>query len=75
MSKKPAHHVVPHGDGWAVKKEGAIRASSTHATKREAESAGRSTSRNQGTEFVVHRKDGTIERRDSHGNDPYPPKG
>jgi hypothetical protein len=75
MPRKPAHHVVTHGDGWAVKKEGAARVSSQHATKREAESAGRTTSRNQGTELIVHKKDGTIERRDSHGDDPYPPKG
>lgn len=75
MTKKPAHHVVTHGDGWAVKKEGASRVSSQHATKKEAESAGRATSTNQGTELIVHRKDGTIERRDSHGHDPYPPKG
>lgn len=28
----------------------------------------------QETEFQVHRKDGSIERSDSHGNDPNPPK-
>ncbi len=75
MTKKPAHHVVPNGDGWAVKKEGSQRASSLHDTKQQALDAGRVTSRNQGTEFVVHKKDGTIQFRDSHGSDPFPPKG
>lgn len=34
MSKN--QHVVPHKDGWAVKGEGADRASSTHRTQSEA---------------------------------------
>ena len=32
-------------------------------------------SQNQGTEMVVHNRDGKIAWSDSHGNDPYPPKG
>lgn len=75
MARKPAHHVVPSDGGWDVKKEGASRASSHHATKQQAVDAGRQVSRNQGTEFVVHRKDGTIQSKDSHGGDPCPPKG
>ena len=66
-----SHHVVPHPDGgWDVKRSGAERASGHFDTKAEAEDAGREISRNQGTEFVIHRKDGTIQRKDSHGNDP-----
>lgn len=30
----------------------------------------REVSRNQHAELVIHRKDGTIEKHDSHGNDP-----
>ena len=37
--------------------------------------SGRSVSRRQGTEFRVHNKDGRIAGSDSHGGDPYPPKG
>ena len=37
--------------------------------------AGRKISQNQGTEFYIHGKDGKIQNKDSHGNDPYPPKG
>lgn len=33
------------------------------------------SARNQGTEFYIHGKDGKIQNKDSHGNDPYPPKG
>lgn len=69
-------HVLPNPKGgWDVKKAGGQRASSHHDTKKEAEDVARKVSRNQGTELVVHYKDGKIQRRDSHGNDPYPPRG
>lgn len=65
------HHVVPNPDGgWDVKRSGSERASRHFDTKAEAVDAGREISRNQRTEFVIHRKDGTIQRKDSHGNDP-----
>jgi len=77
MSKGPkTHHVVPNPDGgWDVKRGGASRASSHHDTKRDAIDSGREISRNQGTEFRIHNKDGKIASSDSHGSDPYPPKG
>ena len=70
----PNQHVVPHGDGWAVKGEGNKRATITN-TQKEAIQHAREISRNQETELFIHRKDGTIRERDSHGHDPYPPKG
>jgi hypothetical protein len=74
MAKKQ-HHVQPHeGGGWEVKKSGADRASVVTTTKQEAEKAGRDISKNQGTELVIHKQDGTIQKSDSHGNDPNPPK-
>ena len=72
---KRNQHVVPHEDGWAVRGEGSQRASSVHNTQREAIDAGRQTARNQGTELFIHGKDGRIRERDSHGNDPFPPRG
>ena len=69
------HHLVPNPDGgWDVKRNGAERASAHAETKTEAEKLGREISRNQGTEFVIHGKDGKIQNPDSHGNDPNPPK-
>jgi len=75
--KKPgSHHVVPNADGgWDVKKDGATRSSGHFDKKQEAVDAGRKISQNQGTEFYIHGKDGKIQNKDSHGNDPYPPKG
>jgi hypothetical protein len=71
-----AHHVVPsHNGGWDVKRVGSDRASVHTPTKQSAVDIGREISRNQGTEFVIHGKDGKIQESDSHGNDPFPPKG
>lgn len=72
---KRNQHVVPHEAGWAVRGAGSRRASSVHRTQREAIGAGRTIARNQGTELLIHGRDGRIRDRDSYGNDPYPPKG
>lgn len=72
---KRNQHVVPRDDGWAVRGAGSQRASSVHRTQSEAIDAGREIARNQGTELFIHGRDGRIRERDSHGNDPFPPKG
>ena len=70
------HHVVPNPKGgWDVKRGGAPHAISHHDTKQEAIDRARVISRNQETELKIHNLDGTISGSDSHGNDPYPPKG
>jgi len=74
MSSKN-QHVVPHKGGWAVKGAGSQKASSVHSTQKSAIDTARSIARNQGSELLVHGKNGQIRSRDSHGNDPYPPKG
>jgi uncharacterized protein YdaT len=74
MSKRN-QHVVLHEGGWAVRGAGSQRASSVHRTQQEAIDAGRDIARNQGTELFIHGRDGRIRERDSHGNDPFPPKG
>jgi hypothetical protein len=73
---KGTHHVVPNPKGgWDVKRGGGSTASSHHDIKSEAISSGRTVSGNQGTELKIHNKDGRIGSSDSHGNDPFPPKG
>ena len=73
---RKTHHVVhnPNG-GWDVKRGGAQRSSGHFDTKVEAIDAGRQIRVNQGTEFLIHGLDGRIQSSDSHGNDPFPPKG
>ncbi len=71
----PNQHVVPHGDGWAVKGEGNSRATKVTNTKKEATDIARQISRNQSSELLIHNRNGRISHRDSHGHDPFPPKG
>jgi predicted Rdx family selenoprotein len=71
-----SHHIVPNPDGgWDIKKGGSGRSSGHLERKQDAVDAGRDMSRNQRTELYVHGEDGRIQRKDSHGNDPFPPKG
>ncbi len=73
MSKRD-YHVVPQGTGWAVRREGAERASSRHDTQADAIAAGRELARTNHTELVIHRPNGQIRDSDSYGGDPVPPK-
>lgn len=74
MARKNVH-VVKHEGGWAAKKEGARRASVVTPTQGEAIDAGRRITQREGTELVIHGRDGKIREKDSHGRDPHPPKG
>ncbi len=73
MTKKDIH-VVPHGDGWATRKEGAQRVGHTANTQREAFEIARTQAKREQVEVVVHRPDGTIRNSNSYGNDPNPPR-
>jgi len=73
-NKRDTHRVMPHEDGWQVKRDGAQKASHVTNTKKEAEQLARQISRNQSTELQIHGKDMKIQRSDSHGHDPNPPK-
>jgi uncharacterized protein YdaT len=77
MAKRNNYHVVPKEDGWAVKKEGAKRASATAATQRGAEQRAKDlATRNGGGEVVIHRRDGKIRDKDTMypAPDPSPPR-
>jgi hypothetical protein len=74
MSKK-SQHVVSHPDGgWSVIKGGSTHATRRFETQREAVTYGRKISKNQGSEFYVHGRDGMIRSKDSYGSDPNPPR-
>ena len=62
-------------NGWAVKKEGASRASSLHDTQAGAWNEARRLARGSGGEALLQGQDGKIRARNSYGYDPYPPKG
>ena len=60
---------------WVVKATDSQVAYRRTAHKDEAVAAGIQLAKNKRAELVVHRMDGTIEYRNSYGNDPYPPRG
>lgn len=74
MTKKRGIHIVPRGDGWASRKEGASRVGRLYDTQREALEGARPQAVRERVELVTHRKDGTIRDSDSYGNDPNPPR-
>jgi len=69
-------HVILHPNGgWQVKGEGNTRATARTATQKEAIGIAREISQNQGSELVIHRPNGQIRDKDSHGRDSFPPRG
>ena len=73
MAKKN-QHVVPHGDGWAVRGEGNKKATRITRTQQEVIYIARRIARNKRSEVVIHGRDGRIRDKDSYGHDPHPPK-
>jgi hypothetical protein len=66
---------VPHGDGWANKREGAQRVAKIFPTKAAAHAAGRVTAMREKVEHIILKQDGEIGERKSYGNDPPGSKG
>ena len=64
---KSSHHVVPSPKGgWNVKKGGSEKASKHFDKKEKAVDYARNVSKKHGSELYVHKKDGTIQRKDTH---------
>ncbi len=71
---KRNQHVVPLGNGWAVKGEGNNRFTAITETKRDATTIARDIAKNNKSELIIHGKDGKIQAKDSYGNDPFTPR-
>jgi len=63
-------HIVPHEEGWALKREGASKVESVHPTQKAAIDAGRDLARDDEVDLVVHRQDGTFRTVLSYTNEP-----
>jgi hypothetical protein len=68
-------HVVPRDGEWAVKSEGASRASSVLPTQAQAIARATEIAKAQHSEMFIHGRNGQIRERNSFGNDPFPPRG
>lgn len=76
MAKRRSHHVVPNKSkgGWDVKRGGSNKSIKHFVKKESAIKRGRKISANQKTEFVIHNKDGKIQKTYTHENDLRPLK-
>jgi hypothetical protein len=75
MSNAKTYWTSPQNGKWAVKKEGADRASSVHETQSSAWSETRRLARGSKGEAYLQGEDGRIRARNTYGKDPFPPKG
>ncbi|MXV93822.1 MAG: DUF2188 domain-containing protein [Chloroflexi bacterium] len=76
MAKGKNQWVSPNGDGrWKVQGQGNSKSTAIYDTKQDVVGRGREIAKNQSSELFVKRRDGTIQKRNSYGNDPHPPKG
>jgi hypothetical protein len=58
-------HVISHNKGWAVQREGAVRASKVFPKKDVAVSMAKSLAKKgAASDVVIHNKDGTIQKWD-----------
>ena len=56
---KRNQHVVPLGNGWAVKGEGSRKFTVITETQRDAITVARGIAKNNHSQIVIHRKDGS----------------
>ncbi len=76
MAKGKSHHVVHDPDGgWNVRKGGSDRISGNFDTQKKTIKEARKISDHQNTELYIHGRDGQIREKDSHGKDPFLPRG
>lgn len=71
---KRNQHVVPLGNGWAVKGEGSKKFTVITETQKDAITVAKEIAKNYKSEIVIHGKDGKIRDKDSYGKDSNPPK-
>lgn len=73
MAKRNVH-VVPANGEWAVRRGGSERASRVENTQRQAIEQANRIGQRERVEVIIHGRDGRIREKNSHGNDPFPPR-
>jgi len=74
-TSKNIHVVSRHTGGWEARREGATRASVVAQTQAAVINNARPLAQQSKGELIIHGRDGRIRQKDSHGRDPFPPKG
>ncbi len=60
---------------WAVKLQGNSKASKVFNTKEPAVKYATDRAKEEKSELIVKRQDGSIQYKNTYGDDPHPPKG
>lgn len=68
-------HVFSHGEGWAVKAEGASEPLAVFKTQSEAWEKAKSIARKERSEALLHGRNGLIRTRNTYGYDPRRTRG
>ncbi len=63
---KSNQHVVPKDRGWAVRKQGSVKATKIFKTQTEAVKFARVVAKKNSGELFIHKADGTIRDRQSY---------
>lgn len=74
MSKKDDVYVVPTEKGWGTRRPNTKRLSKKFDTKADAVKSGTEMAKKSKSEITILKKNGKIQNKNSHGNDPNPPK-
>lgn len=75
MSRKSEIHVTKTDSGWkaAYDKNGDNKTVAEAKTKAEVLKEATAAAKKAETELVIHKGDGSIQNKNSFGNDPHPP--
>ena len=68
-------HVTPKGGQWQVKGAGNSKATAVVSTQKEAIAIAKGIAKNQGSELIIHGKNGQIREKNTYGKDPFPHRG
>jgi hypothetical protein len=68
-------HVLPSDNGWQIEIEGTGRDRLTHRTQADAAKAARVIARANGSELLIHGRNGRVRDRSTYGRDPRRTKG
>lgn len=71
---KRNQHVIPLGNGWAVKGEGSKKFTVITEKQKNAITVAREIAKNNKSELLIYGKDGKISDQDSYGNNLNLPK-
>lgn len=75
MTKGRNQHVVPKGSDWAIRGAGNSKVTKVVSTQKKAIQIARKIAINQGSEMLVHKRNGQIRERNTYGKDNFPPRG